>query len=73
MKYDASAIMMSDKKGIDYNCGENNLYREGKDFDTVAKTESLIEAMPKKQSKTTVDPSVMSMAGDNSLYNDSGK
>ena len=49
MKYGASDIMGSDKKGIDYNCGENNLYREGMDFDTVAKTDTLIEAMPKKQ------------------------
>ena len=68
MKYGASDIMGSDKKGIDYNCGENNLYREGMDFDTVAKTDSLIEAMPKKQTKTTVDPAVMRMADDDSLY-----
>lgn len=66
-------IMNADKYGIDYNCGENNLYREGKDFDTVAKTDSLIEAMPKKQTKTTVDASVMKLAEDYSLYNESGK
>jgi len=68
MKYGSSDIMMSDKKGINDNCGENMLVREGMDFDTVAKTDSLIEAMPKKQTKTTVDPSVMRMADDNSLY-----
>lgn len=73
MKYSASDIMNSDQKGIDYNCGENNLYREGKDFDTVAKTDVLIEDMPKKQTKTTVDASVMKLADDNSLYNESGK
>jgi hypothetical protein len=68
MKYSEADIMNADKKGIDYNCGENNLYREKADFDTVAKTDSLIEAMPKKQTKTTVDPSVMKMADDTSLY-----
>lgn len=73
MKYGASDIMNSDTKGIDYNCGENKLYREGKDFDTQAKTSSLIEDVPKKQTKTTVDPSVMKMADDYSLYNTSGK
>ena len=59
MKYSASDIMMSDKKGIDYNCGENDLYREGKDFDTVAKTDSLIEAMPKTK-KESLDQSILS-------------
>lgn len=58
MKYSASDIMMSDKKGIDYNCGENDLYREGKDFDTVAKTDSLIEAMPKTK-KESLDQSIL--------------
>jgi len=73
MKYDASKIMMSDKKGVDESCRENNLYREGLEFDTEAKTDVLTEDMPKKQTKTTVDASVMAMADDNSLYNDSGK
>lgn len=58
MKYSASDIMMADKKGIDYNCGENNLYREGKDFDTVAKTESLIESAPKTK-KESLDKSIL--------------
>lgn len=58
MKYGSADIMMSDKKGIDYNCGENDLYREGMDFDTVAKTDSLIEAMPKTK-KESLDQSIL--------------
>jgi len=58
MKYGPADIMMSDEKGIDYNCGENNLVREGKDFDTVAKTDSLIEAMPKTR-KESLDQSIL--------------
>ena len=73
MKYGASDIMGSDKKGIDYNCGENNLYREGMDFDTVAKTDTLIEATPKKQTKPTVTGEIERLANDYSLYNTSGK
>jgi hypothetical protein len=68
MKYSEADIMNADKKGIDYNCGENNLYREKADFDTVAKTDVLIEAMPKKQTKTTVDTSFLAKANDTSLY-----
>jgi len=66
MKYDASKIMMSDKKGIDDNCGENNLYREGMDFDTVAKTESLIEAMPKTK-KESLDQSILNSDKESAL------
>jgi hypothetical protein len=58
MKYQASDIMTADKKGIDYNCGENNLVRESMDFDTVAKTDSLIEAMP-KTNKESLDQSIL--------------
>lgn len=58
MKYSEADIMNADKKGIDYNCGENSLYREGKDFDTVAKTDSLIEAMPKTK-KESLDQSIL--------------
>jgi len=57
-------IMNADKYGVDYNCGENNLYREGKDFDNVAKTDVLIESMPKKQTKTTVDASFLAKANE---------
>jgi len=58
MNYSQADIMNADKKGIDYNCGENNLYREGMDFDTVAKTDSLIEAMPKTK-KESLDQSIL--------------
>lgn len=73
MQYSASDIMNSDKKGINDNCGENSLVREGLEFDTVAKTDVLTEDMPKQQTKTTVDASVMKLADDTSLYNESGK
>lgn len=61
-------IMNADKYGIDYNCGENNLVREGLEFDTVAKTDSLTEDMPKKQTKPTVTGEIDRLAGDTSLY-----
>ena len=67
MKYSEADIMNADKKGIDYNCGENNLYREGADFDTVAKTDTLIEDAPKKQTNPT-DTGLDSLANDNRLY-----
>ena len=59
MKYGPADIMESDKKGIDYNCGENNLFREGKDFDTVAKTDTLIESAPNTGKKTSLDPAIL--------------
>jgi hypothetical protein len=61
-------IMSADKYGIDYNCGENNLVREGLEFDTVAKTDVLTEDMPKKQTKPTVTGELDRLAGDMSLY-----
>lgn len=72
MKYSEADIMNADKKGIDYNCGENNLVREGKDFDTVAKTDVLIEDAPKKQTNPSMT-GIDSLANDNRLYADSGK
>ena len=54
--------MGSDKTSVDANMGESKLYREGLEFDTRAKTDVLTEDMPKKQTKTTVDASVMKMA-----------
>jgi len=66
MKYSEAEIMSSDQKTVDYNCGENNLHREGADFDTVAKTDVLIEDMPKKQTKPT-DTGIFSMAYENPL------
>jgi hypothetical protein len=60
--YGASYILSSDKTSVDANMGESQLYREGLEFDTRAKTDVLTEDMPKKMSKTAVDPSVMKMA-----------
>jgi len=54
--------MGSDKTSVDANMGESKLYREGLEFDTRAKTDVLTEDMPKKQTKTAVDASVMKMA-----------
>jgi len=59
MKYDAAKIMMADKKGVDESCGENNLYREGMDFDTVAKTEELIVDAGKKGGKQALDSMIL--------------
>lgn len=72
MKYGPAEIMNSDKKGINDSCGENNLYREGMDFDTVAKTDVLIENAPKSQSNPSMT-GIDSLANDNRLYADSGK
>ena len=72
MKYGPADIMSADQKGIDYNCGENNLYREGMEFDTVAKTDVLIEDMPKKQTNPTTT-GIDALANDNRLYAESGK
>lgn len=60
-------IMNADKYGIDYNCGENNLVREGKDFDTVAKTEELIVDAG-KTSKSTLDQSILNSDKQSALY-----
>lgn len=61
-------IMEADKYGIDYNCGENNLVREGKDFDTKAKTEELIVDAGKKGGKQALDKSILNSDKDNALY-----
>ena len=52
-------IMNADKYGIDYNAGENNLVREGKDFDTVANTEELIVDAGKAGNKQGLDASIL--------------
>lgn len=52
-------IMSADTYGIDYNCGENNLVREAKDFDTVAKTEELTVDAGKKGGKQALDASIL--------------
>ena len=60
--YGASYIMCSCTTSVDDQMGADQLYREGLEFDTRAKTDVLTEDMPKKQTKTTVDASVMRMA-----------
>tara|TARA_R100001126_G_C4713427_1_gene95820 strand:+ start:113 stop:310 length:198 start_codon:yes stop_codon:yes gene_type:complete len=55
-------IMNADKTSVDDQMGADKLYREGLEFDTRAKTDVLTEDMPKKQTKTTVDASLFSMA-----------
>ena len=60
--YGASYILSSDKTSVDANMGETQLTREGLEFDTKTAQGVLTEDMPKKQTKTTVDASVMRMA-----------
>ena len=60
--YGAAYIMNSDKTSVDDAMGADKLYREGLEFDTKAKQDVLTEDMPKKMTKTAVDPSVMKMA-----------
>jgi len=60
-------IMQADTYGIDYNCGENNLVREGKDFDTVAKTEELIVDAGKAGGKQNLDSSILNADKENPL------
>jgi hypothetical protein len=42
--------------------GADKLYREGLEFDTRMAQAVLTEDMPKKMTKTAVDPSLMKMA-----------
>ena len=60
--YGAAYIMNSDKTSVNDAMGADKLYREGLEFDTKAKQDVLTEDMPKKMTKTAVDPSVMKMA-----------
>jgi len=60
--YGASYILGSDKTSVDANMGETQLTREGLEFDTKTAQGVLTEDVPKKQTKTTVDASVMKMA-----------
>ena len=55
-------IMNSDKTSVDDQGGAAKLYREGLEFNTMAKQGVLTEDMPKKMTKAAVDPSVMKMA-----------
>ena len=61
-KMGAAYIMNSDKTSVDDQGGAAKLYREGLEFDTMAKQGVLTEDMPKKMTKAAVDPSVMKMA-----------
>jgi|TARA_R100000234_G_scaffold26977_1_gene15573 hypothetical protein len=60
--FGASYIMNSDKTSVDDPMGSNVLNRESLEFDTRASTDVLTQDAPKKQTKTTVDNSVFSMA-----------
>ena len=60
--YGASYIMSSDETSVDDAMGSTQLYREGLEFDTRAKTAALTEDMPKKQTKATVEASLFKMA-----------
>jgi len=60
--YGASYIMGADKTKVTDHSGEANLTREKKDFTTAITREPIIESYPKKQSKTTVQSSLWSMA-----------
>lgn len=51
-------IMNADTYSVDYNCGENNLVREGKDFDTKASTEELIVDAG-SVNKSKLDPAIL--------------
>ena len=62
--YGESYIMNSDRTSVDDAMGSNQLTRESLEFDTRAKTDVLTLDAPKKQTKTTVDNSVFSMADD---------
>ena len=60
--YGADYIMNSPNTSVDDAMGSNQLYREGLEFDTKTAQGVLTEDMPKKQSKTTVDGSIMRLA-----------
>ena len=60
--YGASYIMNADKTSVDQDEGATQLYREGLEFDTRVQTGPIIEAMPKKQTKATVEASLFKMA-----------
>ena len=62
--YGESYIMNSDKTSVNDPMGSNQLNRESLEFDTRAETDVLTMDAPKKQTKTTVDNSVFSMAAD---------
>jgi hypothetical protein len=60
--YGAAYIMASDETSVDDQMGADQLYREGLEFDTKTAQGVLTEDMPKKQTKTAVDGSIMRLA-----------
>ena len=62
--YGSSYIMNSDKTSVNDPMGSNQLTRDSLEFDTRAVPDPLTMDAPKKQTKTTVDNSVFSMAED---------
>jgi hypothetical protein len=60
--YGAAYINAACTTSVDDQMGADQLYREGLEFDTQTAQGVLTEDMPKKQTKTTVDASVMNMA-----------
>ena len=64
----AAYIMGSDKVSVDDAQGSDKLYREGLEFTTEVKQDALQVDMPKKQSKTTVDPALFKMAEDRNYF-----
>tara|TARA_B100000424_G_C22813656_1_gene435589 strand:+ start:152 stop:364 length:213 start_codon:yes stop_codon:yes gene_type:complete len=60
--FGAAYIMNSPNTSVDDAMGSDKLYREGLEFDTKTSQGVLTEDMPKKQSKTTVDGSIMRLA-----------
>ena len=68
--YGADYVMNAAKVSVDTDEGASTLYREGLEFNTRVKTGPIIEAMPKKQTKPTVEASLFSMADDRPQGND---
>ena len=60
--YGASYVMNADKTSVDKDEGATQLYREKLEFDGRVVTGPIIEAMPKKQTKPTVEASLFKMA-----------
>ena len=66
-------IMNADKESVDTH-NESSLVREGKDFDTQARTDVLIQDAGKKgKGSKPTDTGCLNMADDNRLYAESGK
>ena len=60
--YGAAYIMGACTTSVDDQMGADQLYREGLEFDTKTAQGVLTEDMPKKQTKATVDGSIMRLA-----------